>query len=87
MNVGRSLALTGGVVLVAVLAAAFLYGRDARARIDQAEATASAQENGVFCGDLGLAPDGEAHARCINGLRDIRQRHRTRWEADAAGIL
>lgn len=69
------------------LAVASSYGREARARIDQAEALASEQETRTFCQGSGFASGSDAYARCADGLNEIKRRHRERWEADAAGIL
>jgi hypothetical protein len=70
-----------------VLAAAFFYGRDARVRIEQAEAQTRAQEVSAFCREAGFAPGSAAYARCAAGLEALTARDRARWEADAAGIL
>jgi hypothetical protein len=79
--------LAGCIALVLVSAGAFKLGRDAHARLEQAEAATSEEEMKAFCRALGLSPESEVHARCMNGLQDMTRRLRARWEADAAGML
>ncbi len=45
MKFGNSWILAGCVALVFILAMAFMYGREARVRIEQAEAATSEQES------------------------------------------
>lgn len=87
MKPGTSWTLAGSLALLLVLAAAYAYGRDARARMEAADARATDAEESTFCRESGLAAATEAFARCQSGLRAIRLRDRARWQVDAAGIL
>jgi hypothetical protein len=87
MKSGTSLIVALCLALVLVLAATFKYGRDAHARLEQAEAATSEEETRAFCRDLGFAPESQSYAHCRNGLQEMKQRLRERWEADAAGML
>jgi hypothetical protein len=87
MKTSTSWTLAGGLALLLVLAAAYAWGRDARTRMEAADARATDDEVRAFCRDAGLAAESEAFARCQNGLQQMKLRDRARWQADAAGIL
>jgi hypothetical protein len=76
-----------GAGLIALLALAYVSGRDARVIADRAEATVIDGENAAFCAGLGLAPQTEVHARCMTGLTKIRRRQDERRNEDAMGLL
>jgi hypothetical protein len=87
MKMSTSWALAGCLALLLVMAAAYAYGRDVRTRVAQAETSAREQGASAFCRDLGLSSDSAAFTRCVTGLGELRGRDRSRWEADAVGIL
>jgi len=87
MNSKTLLSLLGCAVLGVALATTYSYGRNMRATLDQVESSANEQAAGAFCRELGLAPDSAPSTRCLNGLREMRARDRSRWEADAVGFL
>ena len=76
-----------GAGIVILFAVAYIYGREARLSADRAEAVIVERENSALCADLGLAPQTEAHRRCISGLTDIRRRQDERRNEDAMGML
>lgn len=81
-----TLAVTS-VVLVALLGAAFHFGRAALAVRAQAEAVAVEEETRAFCTGLGLAPASAVYQRCESGVATIRQRQEQRLAAESAGLL
>ncbi|HMK79069.1 MAG TPA: hypothetical protein VK438_05435 [Xanthobacteraceae bacterium] len=87
MSAKASLSLAGFVALIVVLATTFSFGRQARVRMEQAETAAHEQEASALCRDVGLSPESAAFTRCLSGLRELRLHDRSRWEADAVGLL
>ena len=75
-----------GAGVVVLFAVACVYGRDARRSAERAEAIIVEGENVALCAGLGLAPQTEVYARCINGLTDIRRRQDERRNEDAMGM-
>ena len=87
MKAKTLLSLIGCVAVAVVLAIAFAFGREARAKIEQAEMATHEQEASALCRDVGLSPESAAFTRCLSGLRELRLHDRSRWEADAVGLL
>ena len=73
------------VAIAGLLGASYVHGRDTYLKADLAQRERVAQEDRTFCEGLGL--DSQRLATCIDGLSEIRQRQRERWDAEAAGLL
>jgi hypothetical protein len=76
-----------GTALIALLALAYVSGRDVRVIADRAEAIVIDAENAAFCAGLDLAPQIEVHVRGMTGLAKIRHRQDERRNEDAIGLL
>ena len=76
-----------GLISVVALFLAFMTGRDRVQEIVAADELSIASENRSFCTDLGLQSQSELFTRCVNGLADIRERARARFEEQSASLL
>lgn len=82
--------LIGGLaaLLLAASAAALVHhGNQARAATEALIAEEIAQENGTFCGNLGIDPGMARYAECARGLMDIRSRHQARTTRELFGAF
>jgi hypothetical protein len=77
----RTASLLGLVMIAALLAWAFLVGRNAQTAADAAERAEIAQEDRTLCIDLGFDEHDGKYRRCTDGLAEIRRRQKERWVA------
>jgi cbb3-type cytochrome oxidase subunit 3 len=75
------------IVLIAVLAWAYVTGQNAQAAAELAEQNEVARENKEFCTVLGFKEQAGDYARCVSGLGEIRRKQKERWDAVIVGLM
>lgn len=68
-------------VTAALLASAFVVGRNAQDAADAAERDEIAREDKTLCAELGFADQDSKYLRCASGLAEIRRKQKERWDA------
>ena len=77
----RTAPLLGLALIAALVAWAFLVGRNAQIAADAAERAEIAQEDRTLCIDLGFDEHDGKYRRCMDGLTEIRGKQKGRWVA------
>jgi hypothetical protein len=68
------------IVLAALLAWAFIVGRNSQIAADAADRAAIAREDKTLCADLGFADHGE-YLRCASVFAEIRRKQKERLDS------
>ena len=68
------------IALTALLASAFIVGRNGQIAADAAEKDEIAREDKTLCADLGFTDDGK-YLRCAGAFAEIRRKQKERWDA------
>jgi hypothetical protein len=68
-------------VTAALLASAFVVGRNAQVAADAAERDEIAREDRTLCAELGFGDPDSRYLRCARGLAEIRRKQKERWDA------
>jgi hypothetical protein len=66
-------------VLAALLASAFIVGRNGQIAANAAARDEIAREDKTLCADLGFTDDGK-YLRCAGVLAEIRRKQKERWD-------
>ena len=69
------------IVLAALLASAFVVGRNAQIAAGTGERDEIAREDKKLCAELGFADRDSKYLRCASGLAEIRRKQKERWDA------
>jgi hypothetical protein len=69
------------VAVAALLASAFVVGRNAQIAADAAERDEIAREDKQLCTELGFTDQDGKYLRCAGGLAEIRRKQKERWDA------
>lgn len=81
LSASRLLQALGLALTSALIAWAFVAGRGAQTSASNAERAEIRREDEALCIDLGFELPEPKHARCLNGLADIRRKQMERWDA------
>jgi hypothetical protein len=68
------------IILAALLAAAFVAGRNAQIAAEAGERDEIAREDKTLCAGLGFADDSK-YLRCAGAFAEVRRKQKDRWDA------
>ena len=71
---------------LAIMIAAFSYGRNAQASAERSQHATIDEENRTFCAGLGFDPATSLYRKCCDGAAIIRSRQQARMRQDFGGI-
>jgi hypothetical protein len=71
---------------LAILIAAFSYGRTAQASVERSQSATVDEENRYFCTGLGFIPATALYQKCCNGASIIRSRQEERIRQELGAL-
>jgi hypothetical protein len=80
LPLSRIALVLGLIVLAALLASAFIVGRNGQIAAEAVVRVEIAREDKTLCADLGFADDGK-YLRCAGVFAEIRRKQKERWDA------